>query len=806
MPSLTEHSASSDTDLQPGSRIGRAWEDRARDPIAACTLGRELLAGARQRGDAPGTAGALRLLAWGETIQGAFKEAEACAAESLEIARALADRDGEALSLALLGNVMHRGGDARRAQEPYQEARRIAGEIGARGTEAMAMNGLARVFDEMGEYATAMGLYREALAIAVDAGAGDEAAGAWLGIGNAYEGVADYHEALAAYRNALAIAEKIGHLQFQAYATGNIGMTYERIGDIATALSYELRGLDLQENMGDRWGAGISLNNIGIIYQGLGNYARALEYLFRALEYAERIGDRVGQMAALHNIGHLYESLGDAKPVFDQYQRILAIARDVGDRRGEAFALGDIGRVHARLGENRQALLHFLRALRLHQEINDRFGERATLEAIASVYMAEKSFDRALSYAADSYRIAETTGDRRGMISAAVALGTIHSRRGAHQEGVELLERALRMTRDGGYVNDMMRVTRALAEACQLSGDAVRGRKYHRLYQDSVHRVFNREETLRTRQLIAGFERRQMRDKAELMGLLPEDLDILFELEESTGGEQGGEDAAGAAERRGNVPDAAPVVAVSTFGELRVVVDGRALRTADWGRKKARDLFKFLLIHHRRTVTLDEIIEKLWDGAADRNTELLVMNAVSRIRRALEPGRGPRDRNSMLSSVERTYRLDLGDGADIDFMQFKELIILARRASAAGERLGYYQEAAALFTDDFLKEDYDQEWTISERELLKDAFIEALEYIAGERLRAGSYEEAGETARRIISFDATGERGYEVLLESLLARGRSAEALQAYEECRATFLGDLGVEPPKSIREIVERR
>lgn len=248
---------------------------------------------------------------------------------------------------------------------------------------------------------------------------------------------------------------------------------------------------------------------------------------------------------------------------------------------------------------------------------------------------------------------------------------------------------------------------------------------------------------------------------------------------------------------------ASPVILVRTFGELRVTVDGRALRTGDWGRKKARDLFKFLLIHHRRTITMDEIIERLWNGAADRNTELLVMNAISRIRRAIEPDRSPRDRRSMVSSMDRTYRLDLGEDAEIDFVRFKELMVLARGASSARERYDYYEQAAALYTDDFLKEDAFEAWAASERDLLKDAFLEALEYMAGEQLRSARLEEAIATARRILPFDDTSERGYEILLEALLLRGRPADARQAYEECRAAFDRVLGAAPPASIRRIM---
>lgn len=782
-------------------RLERAWDDRAVDPARTRLVAAELLAEARAEGRSGAVAAALRIAAWGALSGSDFASARDLAEEALRYSRASGNRSEEALAGTLLARALIRLGESTQAHNLCNDSLAAARAVGDRAIEAMALNALGIVCADTGEYTAAMEHHRHALAIAEDLEMGDDVAQALLGMGNACESMADYRAALGYYERALATAERIGHLQLEAYATGNIGLTYERIGDVARSLAYELRSLELKERIGDRWGAGVSLNNIGLIYKALGDYARALEHLLRALEYAERIGDRSGEMIALHNIGHVYESLGDRKLVLDHYQRMLRIAEEIGDKRGEAFALGDAGRFFTALGDHRQALLHMLRGLRMHQEIGDRFGERSALDTIAEIYTALGDLDRAHEHAAEALRIAETIEDRRGVIDALERLGIVESARGDHERAIELLDRALGLARESEYADDIITVARALADAHRAAGDIARSRVYERLREEQARQLFNAEQTLRSRQLIAGFEQKVMREKARSLGLGAEDLDALIEIDAAKRGASASYDAPRDEELTHAQPS--PSIIVQTFGELRVVVDGRALRTADWGRRKARDLFKFLLVHHRRTVTMDELIEKLWDGMHDRSTELLVMNAVSRIRKALEPERSPRDRRSMLSSADGTYRLDLGDDAEIDFMRFKELIVVARRAHSARERYEGYERAAALYTDDFLKEDYDAEWTLAERELLKDAFLEALEYLAGEQLREGRHDEAGETARRLLTFDSTCERGYEVLIRSLLARGRSSEAQQVYDDCRLAFRRELDAEPPSSLRSII---
>jgi two-component SAPR family response regulator len=508
-------------------------------------------------------------------------------------------------------------------------------------------------------------------------------------------------------------------------------------------------------------------------------------------------------MVALHNLGQVYEALGDSKHVLDNYQRVLAIAEELGDREGIAFASGNLAGYHLASGDLRQALLLMMRSLRLHREIGNRFGERNALESLASVYRHQGNSSQARDYIQQANAIAEEIGDIRGAISGLSELGAIEAADGNTRQAISSLEEALRMARDKNFADDVRKVTVKLAGICDQAGENIRARHYRRLYHDCMQRIFNSEETRRVRQFITSFEQIRIQQQAEQFGLEPEQIaaltaiDVLADFDAIIPRDVSAEPGSFAAEIQ-------HAVTIKTFGDLHVNVDGRTLTTSDWGRRKSRDLFKFLLIHHRRPVTLDEIMEKLWGGSSDRRTEMVVMNIVSRIRRAIEPERNPRDRQSVLTSNDRTYRLDLGEEADIDFLRFKELIVLARRADTAEERYNHYHRAIELYTDDFLKEDYYEEWTVSERDLLKDAFLEALEYNAGEEIRREEFEQAATTARRIIVSDSTSERGYTILITALAARGRRAEIRQVLAECIRNYETEFGTRPPSHLLNLAD--
>ena len=152
------------------------------------------------------------------------------------------------------------------------------------------------------------------------------------------------------------------------------------------------------------------------------------------------------------------------------------------------------------------------------------------------------------------------------------------------------------------------------------------------------------------------------------------------------------------------------------------------------------DLFKLLLANHRSAVTMDEIHEKLWGEIGERNLEMLVMNAATHIRNALGMRAEGAESNASLIHLDRGFVLDLGYDAWIDFVRFKELIVAARRSETVQERIGHYASAVELYGGDFLPEDAFVEWTDFQRQMLKDAWFEAMEFLAREHLRSGALD------------------------------------------------------------------
>lgn len=784
--------------------IDRVMAAVSRDSRIAAECADEALAIATELGTADAIARARLASAWAHASTSDFAGALEPAREAEAHFAAHGDQMRRAEALTVLGMSSLRTGELDDARHHYQSALEISRRSGDHAHESDALGGLSTHALMSGDYARALELAGEAVTAAVASGLDGRLADAHTGVGNALTRLGRYGEAREHLEEAAACARRAGEIRLEGYALGGIGTILERLGDPAAAITYQLRSLACSEQLGDRWGINGILNNIAIVEQRLGLYASALERLTRALAIAEETGEPEGQCAILANIGMLFEAIGERGRVLEYFTRSHAIAERVGDRHGIANTLILLGRYHSQAGDEKLALLSFMRALRLHEEMGDRPGLLGALYNMGQALVRMGDIEGGVERLESALDVARSGGDRSSAILVLIALGRSRSALGDHVRAIELLEQALADARSAGTLELVLRSLEALAEAQRAAGRPHEADASASAARELLLRLFDASETHRIRELVDRLETQSARRHATSLGIGAADIEEVTRMLDRVRRHTVGEDATRNAALGAAGDDALPApVTVTTFGELSVRIGDRTVSLADWKRRRARDLFKVLLLHHRRSVSLDRIVELFGGEVGDRGAEMVIMNAVSHVRRALEPERPSRERTNYLRHADGAYVLDLGDDASIDFLRFKVLIAGARRADTASERRRRYEEALELYHDDFLKEDLDAEWAESERSLLRDARLEALEFLAGEQLRQESVDEAITTARSILGHDNTSERAHEILLKALVLRGRHGEARAAAAAMTRAFHEELGIQPPSRLLSMI---
>jgi DNA-binding SARP family transcriptional activator len=219
----------------------------------------------------------------------------------------------------------------------------------------------------------------------------------------------------------------------------------------------------------------------------------------------------------------------------------------------------------------------------------------------------------------------------------------------------------------------------------------------------------------------------------------------------------------------------------------------RALRAADWGSRRARDLVKILITRRGHRVPREQLIEHLWPDEDPGRTARRLSVMISTARSVLDPDRRL-DPVGALGADRDSVWLALAPSA-IDVERFMaeaaEGLSHVRRDPLAGAAA--LERAAAEYRGDFLEDDAYADWAVSLREECRAMYLRVEHALARLATTAGDDEAATRHYRRVVEREPYDELAHLALVESLAQARRPADARRAYRAYVAR-MEELGVE------------
>ncbi|WP_158848849.1 AfsR/SARP family transcriptional regulator [Saccharothrix deserti] len=209
------------------------------------------------------------------------------------------------------------------------------------------------------------------------------------------------------------------------------------------------------------------------------------------------------------------------------------------------------------------------------------------------------------------------------------------------------------------------------------------------------------------------------------------------------------------------------------------------------GARKPATLLAALLLHANAWVSLDELIDEIWQeqavpASADRN----VRTYVWQLRQVLPPGR--------IDARPRSYRLRVSPG-EVDSDVARALLERSERV-AADEAVGCLNSALELWRGTPFAE-LRAETAVAATAWLQELRWELRERLADAYTRLGRHGEAIAVLRVLTSEDPLREGTWARLVRALHAAGRRASALSEYQRVCDFLAAELGVEPgPELVR------
>lgn len=220
------------------------------------------------------------------------------------------------------------------------------------------------------------------------------------------------------------------------------------------------------------------------------------------------------------------------------------------------------------------------------------------------------------------------------------------------------------------------------------------------------------------------------------------------------------------------------------------------------GPPQQRALLALLLLNANEVVSCDRLIDELWGDQPPETATKVVQVYVSRLRKALEPAPAC-DAGKVLVTQSPGYVLRVGP-ADLDVYRFERLLEEGRKMLSTGNARNAaerFREALGLWRGPPLADFSFEPFAQAEVGRLNELRLAALEDRIEADLALGRTDLAGEL-EPLIARHPLRERLRGQLMLALYGSGRQAEALEAYRHTRRVFVGQLGIEPGKTLRDL----
>ena len=243
----------------------------------------------------------------------------------------------------------------------------------------------------------------------------------------------------------------------------------------------------------------------------------------------------------------------------------------------------------------------------------------------------------------------------------------------------------------------------------------------------------------------------------------------------------------------------APPVLFSVLGAIRA---RRGPVELDLGPNQQRAILAFLLVRANHLVSVDDLVELLWETEPPASALNVIHKYVGGIRRLLEPDLAARASGRWLTRHGAAYRLAVGDDMS-DLASFRRLVEGAESARAAnrpadaldlltealGLRRGACGEGLELYgrnRDCFSA--VDQE------------YVAAVVQAADAALASAQPRRILPSLRQFAASESLDESLQSRLMLALAASGQQAVALAHYQKVRDRLAAELGVDPGPEMR------
>lgn len=230
------------------------------------------------------------------------------------------------------------------------------------------------------------------------------------------------------------------------------------------------------------------------------------------------------------------------------------------------------------------------------------------------------------------------------------------------------------------------------------------------------------------------------------------------------------------------------------LGPVEAAVAGRRI---DLGAPKQRAVLALLVSQVGQPVSVDVLLEELWDGSPPPSAITSLHAYVANLRKALEPDRAPRKPARVLRTRGRAYLLD-SRVVQVDVHRFGDRAMAGWQALDRGDpqrALREFDAGLALWRGQAYAEVADTTHVAPEVVRLEELRLWAIEGRCATLIAMGAHEIAVSELAAFTQAHPLREYGCELFSLALYRAGRQADALAMLRAHQKRMAEELGIDP-----------
>jgi predicted ATPase/DNA-binding SARP family transcriptional activator len=557
----------------------------------------------------------------------------------------------------------------------------------------------------------------------------------------------DYERARRLHEESLALHREVEqgkqNGKLSMYPLYFLGRVLSKQGDYEQSIPLLEESLARFREQGKQVDSALVLDCLGATCSQRGNYERAQALLEQSQALWQELGDKAGVASSLHKLGDTLAQRGNAEQATALLEQSLALFRELGDKSGMAAALRSLGFVALEQGDDRKAKALLRESLTLAQEIGDKGAIVKALEGLAcAIGVHCQGGDSGAA------RLLEE-------VSAPDSEETL--------EGCALL--AARLWSAAEALRHTMGAPLAPAE--RLFYDPRMAAVRARVNETNFLAAWAEGQAMPLEQAIACAHAGQTEAHEPVTHLSSEELP-------------------------------SPELRIFALGAAQVYRGERALAASDWTYIKGRELLYYLLCHRPRT--REQIGLALWPDASPAQLRSNLRATLYHLRRALG-----RSDWILFDGEHYAFNHSLPSWCDVEAFESALAEVQQAPAKLPLQAVLSWETALSLYRGDFLEDIETGDWSVLQREALRQRYLEALLVVGRARFAHQHYIRAARAFLQLLGHDSYHETAHRELMRCYARMGERGRGLQHYQALFAQMREELGFAPDPATTDLYER-